>query len=160
MNRAVASSVLLACSVVMLSAAGPPVSADATRTASGLGNIHFGEEGTGIGLFDFNIDGGPEVSGRLIFAGEDHHHYPDIVIQAEKITAAKFSYRKVEFKAEGMMHDEPVKIAVIAFDGAGTSRPDHLSIKVLHLDGDDGGHGDFHAEGDVYKGDIQLGSIN
>ena len=68
---------------------------------------------------------------------------------------------KVEFTAEGVMHDEPVRIKAIAFDGAGTKRPDHFSIKVFVIDGDNGGeHADFHAEGDVYKGDIRLGSIN
>ncbi len=161
MKRAVVGSILVAAGLTMLSASGPPVAADVSRTAQGLGNITFGHDGKGIALFDFNIADGESLSGRLVFAGEDGHHYPEIVIQADTLRSARFSFRKVEFTADGLMHDEPVRIKAIAFDGAGTKKADHFSIKVFGIDKDNGGgHADFHAEGDVYKGDIQLGSIN
>ena len=146
MKKSVIGSLILGSSLCLL------VGLAATdRAATGLGNFHFGEDGHGIALFDFNIVDGAEVTGSLLFAAEDHHSYPDIIIRVPKITDASFDGSQVRFTAKGAFHDDPVDVVGKAIDRGDSLRPDWFFIKATS-----NGEVVFEAEGDVHKGNIVI----
>ncbi len=156
MNRIIAGVVLVVSSVTLLAtvdAAKPRSGGNRDNSASGNGSMSFGEHGDGVGLIEFDVGGGNPPSGSLLFAAEDHHSYPDIIVRMDKITRATIGRRTVRFSGQGALHDDPVTITVFAFDGEGTAKPDRFSIKCVN-----GQHKVvFKARGELFNGDIRVG---
>jgi hypothetical protein len=146
--------ILLSLSMAMLSAASPPLVAEGASAATGRGNMTFGHDEEGIGFFEFNISAGTETTGKLLFAAEHHHHYPDIIVRVNKIDRARFGPGWVKFSAMGALHDETVRVRGGAWDGEGTNKPDRFSIRCTN------GRGEvvLEAEGQLFKGDIVIGA--
>ncbi len=146
--------VFLGLSTTLLSAASPPLVSEGENSATGKGSITFGHEGEGVGFFEFNISAGPETTGKLLFAGEHHDHYPDIIVRVSKIDRARFGQGWVRFSATGALHDDVVRVTGRAWDGAATNRPDRFSIKCTN------GKGEvvLDAKGELFRGDIVIGT--
>jgi hypothetical protein len=146
--------VLLGLSAAMLSAASPPLVSEGASAATGKGSMTFGHDEEGVGFFEFNISAGTETTGKLLFAAEHHHHYPDIIVRVSKIDRARFGPGWVKFSATGALHDETVRVRGGAWDGAATGKPDRFSIRCTN------GTGEvvLEAEGHLFKGDIVIGA--
>jgi hypothetical protein len=155
MKRIMVGVVLVASGATFVAAFGdpPPLSGGNQNSASGHGSMSFGEHGDSVGLIEFDVGGGRSPSGSLLFAAEDHHRYPGIIVRLEKITRAAFGRRTVRFSGQGALHDDPVTVTVFAFDGEGTAKPDRFSIKCVN------GQGKvvFKARGELFNGDIRVG---
>ena len=149
MMRNVIRAAVLILSAAVLSAAAPD-----GRTATGRGSMTFGHEGEGVGFFELNIAGGATTTGSLLFAGEHHDHFPDIVVRVDKIDRARFGSGWVRFTARGALHDEPVRVTGTAWDGAAAGTADRLSLECV----DGKGRVVLHAEGDLFRGDIAIGT--
>jgi hypothetical protein len=115
--------------------------------------MSFGEHGDSVGLIEFNVQGGRTPTGSLLFAAEDHHRYPDIIVRLDQITRATFGRRTIRLSGQGKLHDDPVTVTVFAFDGEGTAKPDRFSIKCVN------GQGQvvLKARGELFNGDIRVG---
>ena len=137
---------------------GESTMAAADRTASGLGTFKFGDEGAGAAMFEFNVSGTGNAKGSLLFAAEEPHAYPNVIIRVTEIVSVRFSGRTAMITARGHLHDDPVTVLVTAFDGNGTSRPDRFTIKTVGADGDGDGH--FQAAGEVVSGNIRVGAAD
>jgi hypothetical protein len=126
-------------------------------TASGEGTMSFGEHGhETVGFFLFEVERGPQTSGSLVFAAEYHEHgarYPEIVVRVPDIEYAVLGQRSIRFAAMGTQQEEPVFVAVSAFDSEGTTRPDKFTIVCINIEGEVV----FEAEGEVVLGDILVG---
>jgi hypothetical protein len=146
--------VLLAVSAAVLAAAGPTFVSEGASAATGKGNFTFGHDEEGIGFFEFNISAGDATTGKLLFAAEHHHHYPDIIVRVSKIDRARFGPGWVKFTAMGALHDETVRVRGGAWDGAATGKPDRFSIQCTN------GKGELvlEAEGELFKGNIVIGA--
>ncbi len=146
--------VLLGLSTAFLSAASPPFVSEGASGATGKGNMTFGHDEEGIGFFEFNISAGAETTGKLLFAAEHHHHYPDIIVRVSKIDRARFGPGWVKFSAMGALHDETVRVTGGAWDGAAAGKPDRFSIRCTN------GTGEvvLEARGQLFKGDIVIGA--
>ena len=156
MKNVLLGCALLAGSVSFLAASTAPLAADSEtiNTASGNGSMSFGEHGRGVVHFVINqTEKG--TTGKLLFAGGDHHGFPEIIIRVKEITKASFGASKVKFSARGKLHDEPVKVKVSAFDGAGTSKADRFVIEAFGESGEE----IFHAHGELFQGDIVIGAV-
>ncbi len=156
MNRIIAGVVLVVSSVTLLATVDAATSrsrSNQSNSASGNGSMSFGEHGDSVGLIEFDVGGGDSPSGSLLFAAEDQHSYPDIIVRLDKIDRATFAHHKVKFWGDGMLHDEPVSVKVTAFDGEATDKPDTFSIKCKN------GEGNliFKADGELFSGDISIG---
>ena len=157
MMRTLVGVSLLGFVAALSAASGPPVSVLAVAdSASGRGTISFGEDedGHGAGLFRFNVRRGALAGGSLLFAAEEPHNYPDIVVRMNGIEKAKFAARSVKFSGKGNLQDQPVSIEASAFDGQGTKRPDSFSIRCI----DAKGKVVFEAKGEVTIGNISVGA--
>lgn len=150
-------SIVLAAGLGLAAASGP-LAAAGDRTTSGLGTIHFGDEGAGVAMFEFNVDATGRLQGSLLCAAEEPHAYPDVIIRVNEIVSVRFSGRTVMITARGHLHDDPVTVIVTAFDGNGTSRPDRFAIKTVGADGEGDGH--FQAAGVVVNGNIRVGAMD
>jgi hypothetical protein len=144
---------LIGLTATLVAAAGPSPAASSDRSASGRGSFYFGHENEGAGYFNFQVARGAETAGKLLFAGEHHDHFPDIVVRVDEIVHANFSPRWVKFTANGFLHDEPVEVRVKAFDGVGTSRPDTFEIRCKN----EAGEVILEATGEVFNGDVLIG---
>ena len=156
MNRIIAWAVLVVSSVTLLAtvdAAALRSGSNQANSASGNGSMSFGEHGDSVGLIEFDVGAGHSPSGSLLFAAEDHHRYPDIIVRLDKIDRATFAHHKVKFWGDGMLHDEPVSIKVTAFDGEDADEPDTFSIKCKNGEG----NVIFEADGELFSGDISIG---
>ena len=152
--RTVIRIVLLGLSAAMLSAASPPLVSEGANSATGKGSMTFGHDEEGIGFFEFNISGGTETTGKLLFAAEHHHLSPDIIVRVSKIDRARFGPGWVKFSATGALHDEPVRVRGRAWDGAATNKPDRFSITCTNARGEVV----LEAAGQLFKGDIVIGA--
>ncbi len=149
--RFAALAALIAIPAASESSADPQVATAAT----GKGTIHFGKDGHGVGLFDFNVDfSKPQITGSVLFAGEDHHGYPDVIIRMTKIETASIEDRTFTCAGGGTRFDDEVYVNVIAWDGSGTEEADWLHIHCTDADGQEV----FHAQGEVFIGDIFVGT--
>jgi hypothetical protein len=146
--------VLLGLSTTLLAATSPPQVSEGASSATGKGSMTFGHEQEGVGFFEFNISAGTETSGTLLFAAEHHDHYPDIIVRVSKIDRARFGQGWVKFSANGMLHDDPVRVRGGAWDGAATDKPDRFKITCTN------GKGEvvLDASGELFKGDIVVGA--
>ena len=147
---------LLAGSASFLAASTAPLAADSEtiNTASGNGSISFEEEGRGVVHF-VTKQTEEGTTGKLLFAADHPHGFPEIIIRVNKISRASFSGRTVKFSARGMLHGEPVKVKGSAYDGAGTLKADRFVIEAF----DESGEEIFHAHGEVLQGDIVVGAV-
>ena len=152
--RTVIRILLLGLSADVLSAASPSSAAKTDQAAMGKGSITFGHEAEGVGYFQFNISGDPHTTGTLLFAGEHHDHFPDIVVRVAKIDRARFGPGWVTFAARGALHDEPVRVTGTAWDGAAADKADRFSLKCTN------GKGKvvLEADGELFRGDIVIGT--
>ncbi len=149
--RLAALAALIALPAASESSADPQVAA----ASQGKGTIHFGKDGHGVGLFDFEVDfSNPQIIGNVLFAGEDHHDYPDVIVRMTKIETASIEDRTFTCAGGGTRFDDDVYVTVTAWDGSGTGQADWLHIHCM----DAGGKEVFHAEGEVFIGDIVVGS--
>jgi hypothetical protein len=153
MNRLI-RIVHLALATAVLAAAGPLLAPDGNHAATGKGSMTFGHEEEGVGFFEFNISAGSETKGRLLFAGEHHDHYPDIIVRVEKIDRARFGQGWVRFSARGALHDDPVRVTGQAWDGAAVNKPDRFSIRCVNSSG----AVVLEADGELFRGDIVIGT--
>ncbi len=126
----------------------------ADRTARGHGTISFGDDGAGVAMFEFNVSATGKAQGSLLFAAEEPHAYPSVIIRVNEIVSVRFRGRTAMISARGHLHDDPVTVLVTVFDGNGTSRPDRFTIKTVGADGD----GHFQAAGEVVSGNIRVGA--
>jgi hypothetical protein len=150
MRQAVAvCAVGLSCALAVGGAA-PLFSSDGSAVGSGA--IHFGKKGEGVGYFDFAFQAGPKPTGTFVFAGEDHHRYPHVIIRLDAIETLDISGRTVTLKAKANIHDEPVILHVSATDADG-SKADTFGLRAL-----ESGKVVFEAEGELFIGDIQVGA--
>ncbi|MFQ5430742.1 MAG: hypothetical protein ACE5E1_10570 [Phycisphaerae bacterium] len=142
--------------VAALSAASGTPAADSAvaSSASGQGTMSFGADGHGAGVFQFNVARGGLPSGSLLFAGEEAHRFPDIVVRMDNIRNARFGVRSVQFSGRGTLHDQPVTVSVTAFDGAGTKDPDSFGIKCKNAEGKIV----LEARGELTSGDVVVGT--
>lgn len=136
-------------------AARPDAGAGAT-SAIGEGTMSFGrDDDDGVAYLRFSIADGPTVTGSLLFAGEHHHHmFPDVVVELGNIQQARFDAHSVEFSGPGKLHDDQVTVTVIAYDEEVNERADRFVIKCADSDGEIV----FEADGELFRGDIQVGS--
>lgn len=155
MKRVMIGIVLIACGTPFLPAFGTPTPAvsRAGDSATGDGSMSYGEHGDSVGLIQFEISRNRALTGSLLFAAEDHHRYPDLIVRMDEIERATFGRRTVRFTGRGALHDEQVSVTVFAFDGAGTPNPDRFSIKCTN----DGGEVVLQARGELFSGDISVG---
>ncbi|MHC4220430.1 MAG: hypothetical protein ACYSU7_18475 [Planctomycetota bacterium] len=152
--RNVIRTVVLGLSTALLTAASPSVIGEGNNSATGKGSLNFGHEDEGVGFLELNISAGTATSGTLLFAGEHHDHYPDIIVRVDKIKHARFASGSVRFSAQGMLHDEPVRVRGAAWDGAMVNRPDRFSIRCYTSNGELV----VDATGELFKGDIVIGT--
>ncbi len=145
--------IVLGVLVISLQAAPDPVPETNSGAASGKGRIRFGHDGAGIGLFDFQVVSNREIKGRILFAGEHHDHYPDVIVRMQTPERANFNGRTARFTGRGTLHDEEVNVIVMAWDGSGTEKADWLHVHVTNDDGEEL----LHVQGDVFDGDIVVG---
>jgi len=155
MKRVVVGIVLFASGAAHLVASDTslPSKTAIPSSASGQGSIRFGEHGAGVGTFVFNVEQGAGVTGSLVFAAEDHHDYPDIIVRVDNIEGAAFELRSVSFSGAGKLHDDPVSVSVSAFDGKGVRAPDTFAIECTNSQGEVV----FEAQGEVFIGDVRVG---
>lgn len=156
MKRLVAGLILVACTVPLLAPSNAPsVSlADLPTAASGQGSMSFGKDGHGVGFFLFQVASGDPVTGSLVFAAEDHHRYPDIIVRMEAIDKVGFRARAVSFSGQGRLHDEDVHVSATGYDGEGTKKPDTFTIRCTN----NAGEIVFEASGEVFIGNVTVGS--
>ena len=130
----------------------PTTRADAAAFARGEGSMSFGHhDEEGRGYLRFEIEDGDVVTGTLLFAAEHHHErFPDIVVQLGSIKEATFAGRTVVFSGPGQLHDDPVHVSVRARDRA---RADRFEITCT----DPSGETVFEADGELFRGDIEIG---
>ena len=152
--RTVIRIVLLWLIAAVGAAASASPAAPGAQTAMGKGSMTFGHEGEGVAYFEFNIGSGPETTGTLLFAGEHHDHFPDVVVRVAKIDRARFGRGWVRFAARGALHDEPVRVTGIARDGAAAGTADRLSLTCT----DAKGRVVLEADGELFRGDIVIGT--
>lgn len=155
MKRIMAGVVLVASSAAVIAALGAatPLLGGSQSSATGKGSMSFGEHGDSVGLIEFDVRRGRPPTGSLLFAAEDHHRYPDIIVRMDKISRATFGKHRVKFSGQGKLHDDPVTVSVSAFDGEGTAKPDRFSIKCTNGDG----KVVFEARGELFSGDVSVG---
>lgn len=142
--------------LVLVIACGALLAAEsaAPTAAAGNGTMTFGEDGHGVGLFEFEVARhGSGLDGSLLFAAEDHHDYPEIIVRMDDIEQAEFTQRSIKFSGKGKLHEAPVTVSVSASDGAGTVQPDRFSIICT----DAKGTVVLEAEGELSTGDIRVG---
>jgi hypothetical protein len=154
MNRLLlAGALVAACAATATGSGGldrPAARADAAF-ARGEGSMAFGHEEEGRGYLRFEIDDGDVVTGTLLFAAEHHHErFPDVVVRLARIKEAAFSGRTVVFSGPGELHDDPVYVSVRARDGVSRDR---FAIECT----DAGGETVFEADGELFRGDIEIG---
>lgn len=123
------------------------------RTANGRGVMVFGEHGDARGWLRFSIREDGDLTGTLLYAAEDHHHFPDIVVELGLIDAATFTGNSVSFSGPGGLHDDPVNVIVEAYD-RGERGPDRFVILCTDQDG----AVVFEADGELIRGDIIVDS--
>lgn len=152
--RTVIRGALIVLSAAVLSAAAPSPAAQVDRTARGTGSLRFGPDGDGVGYFELTINGDPLTTGSLLFAGEHHDQFPDIVVRVTKIDRARFGAGWVRFSARGTLHNDPVRVTGTAWDGAAADRADRLSLRCVS----GAGQVVMEAEGDLIRGDIVIGT--
>ncbi len=164
MRRAVLGTLLLASGLVLSGADGPSPDAREDRIVLGTGTIRFGHENNGVAMFDMQIDGtqGARPLGRALCAAEAHDAlYPDIIIRIEEFHSMHLEGRKVKIIAHGTLHDDEVTVHITAYDGEGTTRADRFGIRTMpHEHGDDDHGLEFEAEGELWSGDIQIGTAS
>lgn len=155
MKRAVVGIILFASGAAHLVASDTSLPSNNANpsSASGQGSIRFGEHGDGVGTFVFVVEQGGGVNGSLLFAAEDHHSYPDIIVRMESIEGAAFELRSVSFSGSGRLHDDPVTVTVSVFDGKGARKPDTFAIECTNSRG----KVVFKARGEVFIGDVRIG---
>lgn len=146
----------LGAAVLSLQAAPTPQPESSVGVASGKGTIRFGQDESGVGLFDFEVVSKSEIKGRVLFAGENHDHYPDVIVRMEAPENATFTGRSAKFTGTGMFLDEQVHVMMMVWDGSGTGDPDWLHVHVTN----EAGEVLVHAQGDVFVGDIVVGHEN
>ncbi len=155
MKRIMVGVVLVASSAHLVAAFGAPpqLSGGNQNSAAGHGSMSFGEHGDSVGLIEFNVQGGRAPTGSLLFAAEDHHRYPGVIVRLDQIARATFGRHTIRFSGPGKLHDDPVTVTVFAFDGEGTAKPDRFSIKCVN------GQGKvvLKARGELFTGDIRVG---
>jgi hypothetical protein len=112
----------------------------------------------GIGSVTFEIaqqEGA--TKGEMVFAAEGHASargaYPHVVIRVPTIPKATFVGNRVDFEAQGTLHEVPVTVVAHAIDGASTLSADYFCIKVYGR----GGDMVYHAMGHLSTGDIRIG---
>jgi hypothetical protein len=152
--RTVIRGALIVLSAAVLSAAAPSPAAGVDRTARGTGSLRFGPDGDGVGYFELTISGDPMTTGSLLFAGEHHDAFPDIVVRVTKIDRARFGAGWVRFSAHGTLLNDPVRVTGTAWDGAAAGRADRLSLQCVS----GSGQVVMEAEGDLIRGDIVIGT--
>ena len=164
MKRLVIGLISLVVSIPLLMAAAEPVvnkSAQITTAAHGDGSMSFGHENGGRGWLKFHIQDGDPISGSLLFAGEIHHDgeqaasmmFPEVVVRLTNFEKYSQKNKIVRFSGQGTLHDDPVKVEVIAYDNEGSRRADRFVIKCT----DEKGKEVFHADGYLFRGNIQVG---
>lgn len=156
MRQALFGIPLLALTVSVLAAPGPmaPDGLAPSATARGKGSYHFGVDNSGVGYFKFEVIDGTPVTGSLLFAGEAHDHFPDIIVRVETINSLEFnSERLITFKGPGQLHHDDVNVMVNAYDGSGTNEKDWIHVHVTDPDG----NVLVHAIGELFLGDIVVG---
>jgi hypothetical protein len=152
MTRTVLTGALVAaCAAASFGLAKPAAApADsAVNSATGDGLMAFGKDGHGRGLLRFNIVEDGEITGSLLYAAEDHHHFPDVIVELGRIDKATFLPRSVRFSGPGGLHDDPVHVTVRAYD-RGKKRPDRFVIRCK----DTKNNVVFEADGELLRGDI------
>jgi hypothetical protein len=154
MRNALPVAALSALVLSFLAGAAPSVGlGQMPDSAIGTGSMNFGHEGEGIGFFDFHVQADGALTGSVLFAGEHHEHYPDIIIRLDAVHEAEFKLRSVTFTGKGAYHEQPVIVEVTATDGRDGPRPDHFAIECT----DGAGGLVFEAEGYLNTGDILVG---
>ncbi len=157
--RIVAVALFAAAFSLLIASAGLPsaAAADAEFSAVGHGSMAFGHEGEGRGYFKFDlrqVDG--QITGSLLFAAEDHHEmmFPEVIVRLSNIERASFGRHRVRFSGKGALHNDPVSVTVTARDNASSRKADRFAIKCV------GSKGKvvFEADGEVFLGDLQVGS--
>ena len=150
-------ALLVACVAASLGLAGPGVAPAqrVVKSATGKGVMAFGEDGHARGLIRFSVREDGELTGSLLFAAEDHHHFPDIVVELGLIEKANFTAGRVTFSGPGGLHDDPVHVTVRAYD-RGKNRPDRFVIRCT----DQSKAVVFEADGELLRGDIIVDSAS
>jgi hypothetical protein len=129
----------------------------AQTSTSGIGKIHFGKDGDGLGYFEFDVDKqGVAVNGYLQFAAEHHEGYPEIVIQLDAVEQAKFSDNVARFSGKGKFHLDSVIVNAFVRDGAQAGELDYLQLNCT--DGDGRTVFEVHGEVQAGDGDIVVGA--
>jgi hypothetical protein len=155
MRKAIVGSLLLSAGLGLAAAAAQgPHAAEIERSATGKGNFRFGHDDQSTAMFDFELFHGAAASGKLLFAAEDHDHYPDVIVRVPRIRAAAFDGQTVTFRAPGKLHDDAVTVIVSAFDGSASGGLDWFSIRCVGA----ANQVVFEARGDLFRGDIQIGT--
>lgn len=154
---------LTACIPLLMAAVELPANNNVAMTATsatGEGSMSFGHENEGRAWLKFNIQDGEQPSGTMIFAAEQHHDnqinsmiFPDVIVRLTNFEKFTFKKNFVRFSGSGTLHDEPITISVIAYDNEGSKKDDRFVIKCM----DDKGRVVFHADGFLFRGNIQIG---
>lgn len=129
-------------------------------SASGRGSIRFGEGEQGRGYFEFDVESGSTgPSGKFLFAAEEPHAYPDVVIRIYNIIRVDIEGSLVRIRGEGHLHLTPVLVEVVAIDNVGTGELDDFSVETTPLNGEPS-DGNFFASGKVVQGYIHVGALD
>ncbi len=148
--RRVTGSILVG-SYFCVSAAAVALAAD-NRPASGVGAISYGEKGENAGYFDFSVAHGSTI-GTFLYAAEDHDHYPEVVVRLDTIDRVQVTGRSFTIRAKGTLQEDPVMIHASGTDGLEAGEPDTFTIKCYA-----GRKIVYEAEGEVFLGDIEVGT--
>ena len=138
---------------VFVGASSAPSDATVTNKATGVGSVQFGKDLDAVAMFDFHVSADPLPRGSLLVAAEHHDEYPETIVLLDTIKKATFTEHQVRFSGTGTLNEQQVNIKVVAVDGVGSGSPDHFSVTVMTLTGQEV----FQAEGDLTQGDIFVG---
>lgn len=90
----------------------------------------------GTASVNFKLYSGPNPTGNLLYAAEDHDRglYPHIVVRLTQIRSLTIEGKTAHVLGEGEFHDEVAQIEAIIVDGGPKGRGDRFTIRVKQGD--------------------------